>query len=69
MFVSVLKRNNDRGIGLFPSSPKAPLYNMAGHDDKILAVDWSVPELLISAAADNHIKIFQYHDKQASADV
>ncbi|XP_064614148.1 ribosome biogenesis protein wdr12-like [Liolophura sinensis] len=50
-------------------SPKAPLYNLTGHDDKILAVDWSIPELLISAAADNHIKIFQYHDTQAPTDV
>ncbi|XP_063422297.1 ribosome biogenesis protein wdr12-like [Mytilus trossulus] len=41
-------------------SPKAPLYNMTGHDEKILAVDWSIPSSLLSGGADNHLKIFQY---------
>ena len=45
-------------------SPKAPLYNMSGHEEKILAVDWSIPSLLLSGAADNHLKIFQYKDTQ-----
>lgn len=43
-------------------SPKAPLYNLTGHDDKILAVDWSVPDLLLSGGADNHLKIFQHKE-------
>ncbi|KAJ8314312.1 hypothetical protein KUTeg_008873 [Tegillarca granosa] len=47
-------------------SPKAPLYNMSGHEDKILAVDWSVPHLLLSGAADNHLKIFRYQDSHSS---
>ncbi|KAK7493213.1 hypothetical protein BaRGS_00015550 [Batillaria attramentaria] len=41
-------------------SPKAPLYNMSGHEDKILAVDWSAPELMLSGGADNHLKIFHH---------
>ncbi|KAI8777872.1 ribosome biogenesis protein WDR12 homolog [Biomphalaria glabrata] len=41
-------------------SPKAPLYNLIGQDDKILAVDWSIPELMLSGGADNQLKIFNY---------
>ncbi|KAK3092358.1 hypothetical protein FSP39_001863, partial [Pinctada imbricata] len=44
-------------------SPKAPLYNMSGHEEKILVVDWSIPQLLLSGAADNHLKIFQYENR------
>ncbi|XP_013787235.1 ribosome biogenesis protein WDR12 homolog [Limulus polyphemus] len=40
-------------------SPKAPLYDMTGHEDKIMCVDWSVPSLMISGGADSHIKIFK----------
>ncbi|XP_056008326.1 ribosome biogenesis protein WDR12 homolog isoform X1 [Ostrea edulis] len=47
-------------------SPKAPLYNMSGHEEKILSVDWSIPSLLLSGAADNHLKIFHYKDTQYS---
>lgn len=47
---------------LYNFSPKAPLYNMTGHDEKVLAVDWSVPQYLLSGGADNHLKIFQYKD-------
>ena len=43
-------------------SPKAPLYNMTGHEEKVLAVDWSIPQYLLSGGADNHLKIFQYKD-------
>lgn len=41
-------------------SPKAPLYDMNRHDDRILAVDWSVPEVMLSAGADNKLHIFNY---------
>ena len=46
----------------FSFSPKAPLYNMTGHMDKVLAVDWSIPSLMMSGGADNQLKIFQYQD-------
>ncbi|BFY97523.1 hypothetical protein BsWGS_00563 [Bradybaena similaris] len=41
-------------------SPKAPLYNLIGQDDKILAVDWSIPDLMLSGGADNQLKLFNY---------
>ena len=45
-------------------SPKAPLYDMEGHEDKILAVDWSMPQYMLSGGADNHLKIFKHGDKE-----
>ena len=44
-------------------SAKAPLYDMQGHEEKILAVDWSVPQYMLSGGADNSLKIFKYTDK------
>ncbi|XP_076461260.1 ribosome biogenesis protein WDR12 homolog [Babylonia areolata] len=41
-------------------SPKAPLFDMKLHEDKILAVDWSVPDLMLSGGADNQLHIFSY---------
>jgi len=37
---------------------------MTGHEDKILAVDWSTPQYMISGGADNHLKIYRYNDKE-----
>ncbi|XP_060081166.1 ribosome biogenesis protein WDR12 homolog [Ylistrum balloti] len=42
-------------------SPKVPLFEMSGHDEKILCVDWSLPTLMLSGGADNHLKSFQYN--------
>ncbi|RWS13622.1 ribosome biogenesis protein WDR12-like protein [Dinothrombium tinctorium] len=41
---------------------KAPLYDLIGHNDKVLAVDWSNPRYIISGASDNHMRIFQVKD-------
>jgi len=43
-------------------STKGPLYDMSGHSDKVLAVDWSLPRYMLSGAADNELKIFRAAD-------
>ena len=48
---------------IFIFSPKAPLYDMSGHEDKVLTVDWSMPQYMLSGGADNHLKIFKYNEK------
>lgn len=40
-------------------SPKTSLYDLIGHKDKVLCVNWSHPEYMISGAADNQLKIFK----------
>ncbi|KAK2180861.1 hypothetical protein NP493_424g02080 [Ridgeia piscesae] len=49
---SVLKQWDTR-------SPKAPLFDLTGHDDRILAVDWSIPQMVLSGGTDNHLKVFR----------
>ena len=46
-------------------STKGPLYDMSGHSDKVLAVDWSMPRFMLSGAADNELKIFRAADTLA----
>ena len=36
---------------------------MSGHEDKVLTVDWSMPQYMLSGGADNHLKIFKYNEK------
>lgn len=45
-------------------SPRAPLFDLMGHEDKILTCDWSNPKYMVSGGSDNSVKIFQ--SKKAS---
>jgi len=57
MFIS---GGHDNMIKLWDSrSPKAPLYDMCGHKDKVLCIDWSKPEVMVSGSADNTLKVFK----------
>lgn len=40
-------------------SPKTSLYDLIGHKDKVLCVNWSHPDYMMSGAADNQLKIFK----------
>lgn len=40
-------------------SPRTPLYDLSGHEDKVLCCDWSNPSLLISGSSDNTLRIFK----------
>ena len=40
-------------------SPKAPLFDLVGHEDKVMAVDWSNPKYMLSGGADNSLRIFK----------
>merc|ERR1712142_751615 len=40
-------------------STSAPLYNLSGHEEKILATDWTIHDPMLTGGADNHLKIFR----------
>ncbi len=36
---------------------------MTGHEDKVLAVNWSLPQYMLSGGADNQLKVFKYSEQ------
>ena len=43
-------------------SPKVPLFDLKGHEERVLCVDWSMPQYMLSGGADNSLKIFRHTD-------
>ena len=35
------------------------MYDMVGHEDKVLCVDWTLENLILSGSADNTFKMYQ----------
>lgn len=40
-------------------STKAPLFDLLGHDEKVLCVDWANPSYIVSGSTDRHVKIYR----------
>jgi len=56
-----LSGSYDRLVKLWDCrSMKSPLYDLHGHGDRVLCVDWSRNKLLLSGSADNSLKMFSF---------
>lgn len=44
---------------LFCFSSKVPLFELTGHEEKVLCSDWSNENLILSGGADNTVRIFK----------
>ncbi|XP_058803230.1 ribosome biogenesis protein WDR12 homolog [Phymastichus coffea] len=50
----------DNNVKLWDTrSPKAPLFDLTGHEDKVLTCNWSNPKFLVSGGADNTVRVFK----------
>lgn len=60
--IEILYEKNNSQIKSIYLSSKAPVYEMVGHEDKILCVDWSIPNMILTGSADNTFKLFKTAD-------
>lgn len=52
--------SHDHQVKLWDTrSPKAPLFDLSGHERQVLCADWSNPKYMISGGADNTVHIFK----------
>ncbi|XP_066304329.1 ribosome biogenesis protein wdr12-like [Branchiostoma lanceolatum] len=57
----LISASYDKTLKLWDTrSPRAPLYNMSGHREKLLCADWSTPDLLICGGAEKQLCTFSY---------
>ena len=40
-------------------SPNAPLFDLTGHENKVLCCDWSNPKVMVSGGADYTVRIYK----------
>ncbi|ALC38682.1 CG6724 [Drosophila busckii] len=45
-------------------SPKAPLYDLLGHGEKVFDIDWTNPKYIVSGGADNTVRVFKSRKAQ-----
>ncbi|CAF1226186.1 unnamed protein product [Rotaria sordida] len=45
-------------------SLKASLYDIQGHEDRVLCIDWSIDQLILSEGTDNSSKMFSFKGKK-----
>ncbi|XP_011502838.1 PREDICTED: ribosome biogenesis protein WDR12 homolog isoform X1 [Ceratosolen solmsi marchali] len=50
----------DNNVKLWDArSPRAPLFDLSGHEDKVLCCNWSNPKFLVSGGTDNTVRVFK----------
>jgi len=50
----------DNNVKLWDNrSPKAPLFDLKGHEDKVLCCDWTNSQFMMSGGSDNSLRIFK----------